>query len=92
MKFSPCSGRLGWHLDIDRSVVRFTDFVMSASRPSDESLGYYQPSAKRTEAKTRLCAKPKGAFRKFAEAPFAAIQNRLMRLFFFAGQVALGPR
>ena len=28
------------------SVVRFTDFVANASLPSDESLGYCQPSAK----------------------------------------------
>jgi hypothetical protein len=27
------------------SVVRFTDFVVNASLPNDESLGYCQPSA-----------------------------------------------
>jgi hypothetical protein len=48
----------GWNRSsqIDASVVRFTDFISHACHPSDESLGYFQSSAKRGLGRN-TCAK-----------------------------------
>jgi hypothetical protein len=42
------------------SVVRFTDFISDPCHPSDESLGYYQSSAKRGLGRNTFCAKLRG--------------------------------
>jgi hypothetical protein len=39
------------------SVVRFTDFISHPCHPSDESLGYFQSSAKRGLSRITFCAK-----------------------------------